>query len=243
MRFSNMLAALFAVSSAALPIFSVDTSKARTVVDASYVNYNIDTGSLFNGMDFADSKFRTLVSQLAPAYIRIGGTAVDSSFYFPDTPYLIGQQNICAACGSGASAIGDAMMTQIVDFMQATNMNLLWDFNGEKTRFAPLGAWNPAINATPTLEWLEAHYSGKINFAYSIGNEPDLWANKVSAAQMGKDAVTLKGLLKNYNVGREVFGPSWAGINAQDASDFLAEGVKGGLDGYTVHNYPYGGKE
>jgi hypothetical protein len=41
--------------------------------------YNIDTGSLYNGMDFSDPKLRTLVSQLAPSIIRVGGTAVDYS--------------------------------------------------------------------------------------------------------------------------------------------------------------------
>ena len=30
----------------------------------SYVNYNIDTGSLYNGMDFRDPKFRALTTQV-----------------------------------------------------------------------------------------------------------------------------------------------------------------------------------
>lgn len=33
-------------------------------VDATYVNYNIDTGSLYNGMDFRDPKLRALTAQL-----------------------------------------------------------------------------------------------------------------------------------------------------------------------------------
>jgi hypothetical protein len=215
----------------------------QTIVDKLYVNYNIDTGSLFNGMNFSDTKFRTLVSQLAPAVIRIGGTAVDSSLWFPDTPYLIGQVNSCPTCGSGASAIGTDMMTQIIEFMQATNMSLLWDLNGEKTRDSPLGPWNPAVNATPFFTWLDGKYGGVIDFAYSVGNEPDLWANKVSSQQLARDAVTLKNLLKSYNVGQKVFGPSWAGVSPSYASQFLPISSQGGVDGYTVHNYPYGGKD
>lgn len=82
---------------------------------------NIDTGSLYNGMDFADPKFRTLVAQLGPSIIRIGGTAVDSSFYFPDAKYLVGQPNPCAACGKGAAAIGDDMLRTVFDFIAATD--------------------------------------------------------------------------------------------------------------------------
>ena len=151
--------------------FILDMSRAKTVVDDSYINYNIDTGSLYNGMNFSDTKFRRLVSQLAPAWIRIGGTAVDASYYFPDAEYNIGVPNPCASCGNGASAISNAMLKQIVDFMNATSMRLLWDFNGEGDRFSPLGPWNPALNATPQLDWLQANYAGKIDFAFSIGNE------------------------------------------------------------------------
>jgi hypothetical protein len=221
---------------------TVDTSVAKTVVDLFYVNYNIDTGSLYNGMNFSDTKFRTLVEQLGPAWIRIGGTAVDASYYFPEHPYNVGVPNPCDACGSGASAISNAMLMQIVDFMKATGMKLLWDFNGEGTRFSPLGPWNPAVNATPLLHWLDSYAGGTIDFAFSIGNEPDLWKIKTPAAQMGKDAVTLKRLLADYNVGQQVFGPSWAHVSAQDATDYVTQAV-GHLDGYTVHNYPYGGKD
>jgi len=232
----------FSLTEAAQVSLEYDDSKVKTTTDAFFINYNIDTGSLYNGMNFSDVKFRRLVSQLGPAWIRIGGTAVDASFYFPDAPYNVGIPNPCAACGSGASAISNAMMTEIVDFMQATGMNLLWDFNGEVTRFSPLGPWNPAVNATPLLDWLNVTYGEAVDFAYSIGNEPDLWKVKTSATQMGKDAVTLKKLLADYSIGRKVFGPSWAGIDSSQATEYLRASL-GYLDGYTVHNYPYGGKD
>lgn len=138
------------------------------IVDSRYVNYNIDTGSLFNGMDFGDAKFRALVTNLGPAIIRIGGTAVDASYYFPDTPYLVGQINDCTACGYGASAIGREMLGAVFDFIAATNNSLLWDVNGEMARVGT-GPWLPARNFTPMAQYLDATYGGRVDYAYSVG--------------------------------------------------------------------------
>lgn len=183
-----------------------------------------------------------LLLQLGPAYIRIGGTAVDESFYFPNAPYLVGQQNPCATCGSGASAIGTAMLTEVFDFILATNMTLLWDLNGEYTRNAQ-NQWDPAVNATPMFTWIQQAYGGRIEFAYSVGNEPDLWKVKVSNAQLSADAVTLQRALAGFDIGHDVFGMSWAGITAAEAQAFLPVAAKAGLTGFTAHNYPYGGHD
>jgi hypothetical protein len=148
----------------------VDLAAPYHTVDKLYVNYNIDTGSLFNGMNFSDPKFRTLVAQLGPAIIRIGGTAVDASYYFPDTPYLVGQINTCDTCGNGASAIGEEMLTTIFDFLAATGMSLLWDLNGEMLRVGT-GPWLPQGNFTPMADFLQSKYGGKVDYAYSVGNE------------------------------------------------------------------------
>ena len=236
-------AAAAASAAAADVSFAFDPSRAQNEVDKRYVCYNIDTGSLFNGMDFNDPKFRTLVSQLGPSIIRIGGTAVDASYYFPGTPYLVGQVNDCATCGYGASAIGEEMLTAVFDFIGATGMSLLWDLNGEMARKGT-GPWLPAFNFTPMAGFLQARYGGKIDYAYSVGNEPDLWKiNKVGAAQLARDAVTLVGALKAYTIGRDVYGSSFARISTDDAAAFLPIAAAGGVTGYTVHNYPYGGHD
>jgi len=79
------------------------------VVDKLYVNYNIDTGSLFNGIDFFDPKFRALSKNLGPAVLRVGGTAVDYSFYQPDVPYIVGQVNgACLLVRLGAALASTA---------------------------------------------------------------------------------------------------------------------------------------
>lgn len=144
-------------------------------LDAAYFPpTQIDTGSLYNGLDFADAKLRVLTAALAPAFIRIGGTAVDTSFYFPQEPYNVGVPNPCDACGSGAAAIGDVMLDNIFDFITATNMSLLWDFNGERFRNVH-GAWNPTGNATAMLTYLQSKHGGTVDYAWSVGNEVSSW--------------------------------------------------------------------
>ncbi len=55
--------------------------------------------------------------------------------------------------------------------------------------------------------------------------------------QLGVDAHTLSTLLRNYNLGNEVFGPSFGGLNAQYVAEYLTA-AKGAVTGVTVHNYP-----
>jgi hypothetical protein len=134
------------------------------------------------------------------------------------------------------------MLTEVFDFIIATNMTLLWDLNGEYTRNAK-NQWDPSVNATPMFTWLQQEYGGKVNFAYSVGNEPDLWKVKVSSAQLSADAATLKSALSAFDIGHAVFGSSWAHISSDDAAAFLPVAVASGLTGYTAHNYPYGGHD
>ena len=64
------------------------------------------------------------------------------------------------------------------DFIAATGMTLLWDMNGLKTRDGS-GPWNPAVNATAMLTYLNSKYGGKVDYAFSVGNEPEFWDVKV----------------------------------------------------------------
>ena len=127
LRWSVLLAALVATSAHSPPSLSLSFNETipRFTVDKNYVNFNIDTGSLYNGLNFSDPKLITLVKQLAPATIRIGGTAVDSSFFFPAAPYNVGSPNQCAPpCPSGSSDIGTAMLDAVVTFIQVTMIYL-----------------------------------------------------------------------------------------------------------------------
>lgn len=244
------LASLLPALAAAQLAFDFDPSVALHRVSDVYVAFNIDTGSLYNGMNFSDVKFRKLVSQLtlggsgAGSIIRIGGTAVDSSYYFADAPYNVGSPNQCGGnCPNGSSDIGNAMLTAVFDFIGATGMSLLWDVNGASFRDGT-GHWSPAGNATAMLAFLQSRYGGKINFAYSVGNEPDLWRTPPSSTTLGTDALAMKAALRGLDIGHDVYGSSWARISAEDAQGFMPTVVAGGgVTGYTVHNYPYGGRD
>lgn len=248
---SALLLILDVVANAQLTLSYISSTPLHRV-STSYVCFNIDTGSLYNGMNFSDATFRTLVKQLTfggsgESIIRIGGTAVDSSFYFPDAPYNIGAPNQCGGnCPNGSSDIGNEMLSAVFDFIIATDMNLLWDVNGASFRNAN-GPWFPEGNASSMLAFIDSKYGGKINFAYSVGNEPDLWKpphDGVSAVTLGKDALAMKAALAPLNIGKSVYGSSWAGISANDAQGFIPTVVQGGgVTGMTVHNYPYGGRD
>ena len=68
------------------------------------------------------------------------------------------------------------------DFIAATGMTLLWDMNGLKTRDGS-GPWNPAVNATAMLTYLNSKYGGKVDYAFSLGNEPGHWPVKVRSLE------------------------------------------------------------
>ena len=255
MRAAVLLSAAAAGGAAAQLSLSFDASSPLHRVSPRYVAYNIDTGSLYNGMNFSDPALRTIVAQLTlggaggrgGSLIRIGGTAVDSSFYFPSAPYHVGAPNQCGGnCPNGSSDIGDAMLTAVFDFIQATPaMSLLWDVNGETFRQGN-GPWSASGNASAMLAFLESKYGGAIDFAYSVGNEPDLWkiSPPVSAATLGGDALAMKAALAPLHIGKDVYGSSWARISAEDAQGFMPVVAKGGgIAGFTVHAYPYGGRD
>ena len=239
MRALIVAAACWAVSHAAV-VISYEATSPLNVVSDIYLAFNIDTGSLYNGMDFRDAKLRAFTAQLAPSIVRVGGTAADYSFYFPNAPYLVGQPNACATCGKGASAIGTEMLDEIVDFMLATDNALLFDLNGLAARTGA-GPWNPAMNATALLGYLSSMYGSNAKlgkFGYSVGNEPSLWPGpKVKTQQLAHDAVTLKGILPPLHIGVDVYGSSFTGIDAGEAADFLPTALAGGVTGMTVHKF------
>lgn len=214
----------------------IDVGGALNKVDPIYIAFNIDTGSLFNGMNFSDVKLRAYAAQLAPTFVRVGGTAVDYSYYLPDQPYVVGQVNGNAA---GNTFYSNEVLDALIGFSQATGATLLLDINGQDFRQGTTGPWQPAGNFTPMIEWIQSKYGAAgLDIAWSLGNEPGLWKIKVQTEQLAQDAVTLKNVVKQYTLGSDVYGASFAGVSVEDATRYLP-GAKGVLKGLTVHNYPY----
>jgi heparanase len=200
---------------------------------ASFLSYNIDTGSIYNGIDLTNPKFRTLVAQLAPSIIRIGGTAVDYSFYLPDST---NPQGGPAPSGS-YTFISNQIWDGILDFIQATDMTLLWDFDSLQFRDSS-NIFDPSKNATAFLEYTYQNYNSYFQkIMWSTGNEPDLWKiDTVNGTILGLDVRSLRSAVTSMNPNAKIFGPSYAGFN-KEANEFFAS-VTGNLTGATFHNYP-----
>jgi hypothetical protein len=68
-------------SSSAAPVtlaVTVNDTAVTAVLDDFYLGYNIDSGSLYHGIALSNPVFTQLARNLAPAQLRIGGTASDS---------------------------------------------------------------------------------------------------------------------------------------------------------------------
>ena len=218
---------LVAATAAAVDVaLTINATMYMHEVSENYVCFNIDTGSIFNGFDFTNTKLINLVKGLAPTIVRVGGTAADYAKYLPSSP--------ARSEGTSVTIISDATWDTIVAFSKGAGVQLLWDFNGLSYRDGS-NHWNPALNATAFLAYTNSKYAGT-QFLWSVSNEPDLWpGTKPTGAQLAFDSQTLKSTLAQYNVGTEVYGPSYAGFNADSAAYF--RGSKG-TAGYTSHNYP-----
>jgi hypothetical protein len=70
-----------------------------------------------------------------------------------------------------------------------------------------------------------------------VGNEP---SGSVSAAELAAEAAALQALLRGYDVGRDVYGPSFSATSDGRTSAFLAAVRGTGLTGFTTHRYPLG---
>ena len=82
------LAVLLCAAPAAAQVVRVsvaDTAPLQTL-DALYQGYNLDSGSLYNGIALEDPVLMQLTRNLGPAQLRIGGSASDSAWYVPDAP-------------------------------------------------------------------------------------------------------------------------------------------------------------
>lgn len=220
---------------------TVNTTTPLRRLASPYLNFNIDTGSIYNDFDWTDPVLINLVYALNPlnsnggVVIRVGGTAVDYSYYVPDAPSTNG--------GNGHTVYNNQLLEDMWSFAGQAHATILFDFNGlsfRNTTAGAFGPWDPTGNATAILDYLQSQHAGSTHWAWSIGNEPDLWPlNFKNYTQLGVDAHTLAATLKQYELGTNIFGPSFAGPSATNVQEYL-QGANGAVTGVTVHNYPLG---
>ena len=240
--FTRLACAALITSCSAQLTLTINTTVPFHKMSGSFLNFNIDTGSIFNGLDFADPALINLVYALTAntgTTVRVGGTAADYSYFIPDAP---SPQGPPAATGS-VTYLSSALLESLWVFGATTHANILFDFNGLSFRTpAVSGPWSPSGNATAILEYYNTAHGGAMsNWAWSLGNEPEFWTGPVKAnyTQLAYDGALLSSTLRGYKVGSSVAGPSFGTLALPPITEYLTAVKKaGGVDALTVHNYP-----
>jgi len=238
---------------------TVNDQQSVQELDEYYQGYNIDSGSLYHNIQLDNAVLQQLVRNLAPAQLRIGGSASDSLWYVPDgqpgpgpspdplAPNFastLSQPWFNASLGyvPEVSILTDSSWRSITGFAKATGTQLLWDVNAVDFR-TPNGAWSPA-NVSSLFAYTAANDLQVA--AWELGNEPDLWVKhfnlSVSESQQVSDLRTLQAVLSAFKLSTAVFGPSLATFNATTVQQYIQAWMAtgGGQLGFTAHAYPLG---
>jgi hypothetical protein len=236
----------------------VSTSVAVATVDERFLAVAIDTGQVVGAKfwapldagpppyeqvvkpyDFTRPKLRALAQALAPAYLRIGGTAADDAYY-----------DMSEAPVAAAPAPYDYVLTRgewdaVNAFAAATGMRVVFTINaGPGPRDAQL-AWT-ADNARDLLAYTAA--AGYDVALWELGNEVDAFPLTqglgfvVPPEQLAQDVVTAKDLVAATTPGVPLGAPSSAywPVTGEVIPFYPAFMDAGGgpLDVVTWHYYP-----
>ena len=253
-----LLCAALAAASAQVVTVTVNDAAPLQTLDELYQGYNIDSGSLYNGIALSDAVLVQLTRNLAPAQLRIGGSASDSVWYCPDAPDGTTRgptpdplaPNYAALSAPGftgyvpeVTVVNNNLWRGIAGFAAASGTSLLWDLNAVDFR-TQAGAWDPAQNASALFAFTAAE--GLNVAAWELGNEPDIWPKHfgltVTGTQLAADLRTLQASLLQAGLSTALAGPSLATFNAPIVQSFLQGWVAsgGGALSLTTHAYPLG---
>jgi hypothetical protein len=149
---------------AQMPALSVtfNGSAPAFVVDAHYLAVNLDTGSLYQGFDCTNAKLATLLRQLGPTTLRVGGTAADYVLYVPNATER--------GDGRGDVLLSEALWRSLLDLAKNSGNELLMDLNSLMFRNAS-NVFDPSRNASALLAYT-ATLPGLPPLSWSAGNEP-----------------------------------------------------------------------
>lgn len=185
--------------------------------------------------DFADPRLRSAAAHLAPAFLRLGGSAQDRASYQLDGP----------ACPTNAFCLDRARWDAILEFGVATGLRLVFGLNYHGNVMAPGSRWDPSA-ARQLLSYTARHPNGHAIAAVELGNEPDLMGGtKPTPSELAAGVSTLSALLHEVwpgaaNDERRPFiaGPDVAGSTtfAQQFLDAL-NATNTTLDVLTYHGY------
>ncbi len=193
----------------------VDSNTLATLPD-EYLSFAVDSSQLVGGkwwnpdasgkevgsgtvntppMDFNRPQLDKLVSALAPAYLRIGGSEADKIYYdmSQDVP-----SNIPAGYHS---ALGRSQWDAAVQFAVRNKLKLVFTLNAGPAVRSSGGAWEPG-NAKALLDYSAAKKYPVTG--WELGNEVNIFwfvhglNQQVKPAQYAQDMKTARDLVKQY---------------------------------------------
>ncbi len=234
------------------------TTATVATIDEHYLSFAVDSAQVVGGKwwssadtvagsttkvapyDFSRPVLRALAKELAPAYLRVGGTESDKIYYdmsaspvtTPPSPYV--------------DVLTAAQWDAIDDFVKTLGLELTFNLDaGPGPRAADL-SWQPddaktllqyaASKQTPVAMW-------------ELGNEPDAYpvainlSFKITPAQFAADVKTARALVQATTPGVKLGAPSpayWpkAGELISFYPGFMQAGGASSLDVVTWHYYP-----
>ena len=236
---------------AAAVSITVDLSKSLFTASESYLSVNVDTGSLYNSLDFTSVTLRNLTRALvrgAPLQLRIGGGAADDT-YFTGVGGLRGNCTGSAGIPPDANVCVDASLwAELMQFAADTGVRLVWDLNLALGRKSPADPWNSSNSAA-----LIAHSAatGQTPYVWQLGNEVEDYYKRnpplnLTGAQVAADYAQLNALLAAAapaGVSTLVYGPDACCEDrhsppGQMLHDFAVAAPGLHLAAITFHEYP-----
>ncbi len=224
-------------------------------VDPRYLSFSVDTSEVVGGLwwsdggetpttpfDFTRPALMQLTAPLAPAFLRIGGTAADQVYYDIPGPTLT------TAPPGYAYLFTQAQYDAMVGFAVDAGLDVLFTLNaGPGPRDAGL-AWEPE-NAQALVDY--SVVNGAPVKVWELGNEVNAYPlelnlNGVTGAVYARDLLTARALIDAVAPGTFLAGPASAfwpqvgEINPILPGFLAADADAGGLlvDVVTWHYYP-----
>lgn len=189
----------------AQPNVWVATASAIATVDDRYLSVAVDTSRIVNGYDPTQGRLPQLARNLAPAWLRLGGTYADTVFYdlsespraSPPAPYL--------------RLVTAPALDRFCAFALAADMQIMFTLNAGPGPRNQDGSWDDT-NARELLAYVAAH--GCPVRVWEFGNEVNTFlfshgpGAALSAQQYAADLVRVKALVDQWTPGAAVAGPA-----------------------------------
>jgi heparanase 1 len=211
---------------------SIDPARPAGALDERYIGYSFDTAQFTGGYwwtwgsegpapepvpDLESTKFRRLVSYLAPSRMRIGGTDADAAYYCPE-------EGECELPPQYRNAFRDTEnerpgsltheeIRRAANFAEAVGSRVMFCVNaGPGPRDLQTGQWTPD-NARELIRYVKSLPNGHVFDIWELGNEVNIrWFHfnlpiRLTPDFYASDLATFRGLVNDEAPGSLVASP------------------------------------